>query len=97
MKYDLLFKKLTEYLLNKCIAKKIPDTIWTIKHRPNKEPKFHKELIFEGDGNSTKYQLTIFNNGWIFKIDKIIINWSQFGLQDANSPIIEELIFTWFY
>jgi len=22
-----------------------------------------------------------------------IINWSQFGLQDANSPIIEELIF----
>ena len=23
----------------------------------------------------------------------MIINWSQFGLQDANSPIIEELIF----
>ena len=22
-----------------------------------------------------------------------IINWGQFGLQDANSPIIEELIF----
>ena len=49
--------------------------------------------MFEGDGNSTKDPLTIFNNGWIFKIDKIIINWSQFGLQDANSPIIEELIF----
>ena len=72
---------------------KIPETIWTIKHRPNKEPKFHKELIFEGDVNSTKDPLTIFNKGWIFKIDKIIINWSQFGLQDANSPIIEELIF----
>jgi cytochrome c oxidase subunit 2 len=71
----------------------MPETIWTIKHRPNKEPKFHKELMFEGDGNSTKDPLTIFNKGWIFKIDKIIINWSQFGLQDANSPIIEELIF----
>jgi len=66
--------------------------IWIIKHNPNKEPKFHKELIFEGEGSSTKELFIILNNGWIFKID-IIINWGQFGLQDANSPIIEELIF----
>ena len=36
--------------------------------------------------------MTIFNKGWTFKIE-VIINWVQFGLQDANSPIIEELIF----
>ena len=36
--------------------------------------------------------MTIFNKGWTFKIE-VIINWGQFGLQDANSPIIEELIF----
>ena len=66
--------------------------IWIIRHSPNREPKFHKELIFEGEGSSTKELFIILNNGWIFKID-IIINWGQFGLQDANSPIIEELIF----
>ena len=66
--------------------------IWIIRHNPNREPKFHKELIFEGEGSSTKELFIILNNGWIFKID-IIINWGQFGLQDANSPIIEELIF----
>jgi len=66
--------------------------IWIIKHKPNKDPKFHKELILDGEGSSTKELFIILNNGWIFKID-IIINWGQFGLQDANSPIIEELIF----
>ena len=66
--------------------------IWIIKHKPNKDPKFHKELILDGEGSSTKEPLTIFNKGWTFKIE-VIINWVQFGLQDANSPIIEELIF----
>ena len=66
--------------------------IWIIKHKPNKDPKFHKELILDGEGSSTKEPLTIFNKGWTFKIE-VIINWGQFGLQDANSPIIEELIF----
>ena len=66
--------------------------IWITKHKPNKDPKFHKELILDGEGSSTKELLTIFNKGWTFKIE-VIINWGQFGLQDANSPIIEELIF----
>ena len=66
--------------------------IWIIKHKPNKDPKFHKELILDGEGSSTKEPFTIFNKGWTFKIE-VIINWGQFGLQDANSPIIEELIF----
>ena len=66
--------------------------IWIIKHKPNKDPKFHKKLILEGERSSTKEPLTIFNKGWTFKIE-VIINWGQFGLQDANSPIIEELIF----
>ena len=46
----------------------------------------------EEEKSSTKEPLTIFNKGWTFKIE-VIINWVQFGLQDANSPIIEELIF----
>ena len=66
--------------------------IWIIKHKPNKDPKFHKELILDGEGSSIKEPFTIFNKGWTFKIE-VIINWGQFGLQDANSPIIEELIF----
>ena len=66
--------------------------IWITKHKPNKDPKFHKELILDGERSSTKELLTIFNKGWTFKIE-VIINWGQFGLQDANSPIIEELIF----
>jgi len=74
------------------MAKKIPVKIWIIRHKPNKDPKFHKELILDGEGNSTNEPLTIFNKGWTFKIE-VIINWGQFGLQDANSPIIEELIF----
>ena len=45
--------------------------IWIIKHKPNKEPKFHKELIFLGEGSSTNEPFTIFNKGWIFKIDII--------------------------
>ena len=48
--------------------------------------------MLDGEGSSTNEPLTIFNKGWIFKIE-VIINWGQFGLQDANSPIIEELIF----
>jgi cytochrome c oxidase subunit 2 len=48
--------------------------------------------MLEGEGNSTSEPLTIFSKGWTFKIE-VIINWGQFGLQDANSPIIEELIF----
>ena len=74
------------------MARKIPVKIWIIRHKPNKDPKFHRELILDGEGSSTNEPLTIFNKGWTFKIE-VIINWGQFGLQDANSPIIEELIF----
>ena len=48
--------------------------IWIIKHKPNKDPKFHKELILDGEGSSTKEPLTIFNKGWTFNIE-VIINW----------------------
>ena len=60
------------------MAKNSPVKIWIIKHNPKREPKFHKELIFEGEGNSINELLIIFIKGWIFNID-IIINWSQFG------------------
>lgn len=32
-------------------ARKSPLTIWTIKHNPNRDPKFHKNEIFWGAGN----------------------------------------------
>ena len=33
------------------------------KEKPNKEPKFHKKLMFDGCGESIKYELTNFNKG----------------------------------
>lgn len=53
------------------MAKKSPVNTWTIKHRPNRDPKFHRDLILEGVGSSTKEPLTIFINGWTF-INEII-------------------------
>ena len=53
------------------MAKNKPVKIWIIKHKPNKEPKFHKDLILLGEGNSTNELFIIFNKGWIFKIDII--------------------------
>ena len=53
------------------MAKNNPVKIWIIKHKPNKDPKFHKELMLLGDGNSINEPLTILISGWIFKIDVI--------------------------
>lgn len=42
------------------MAKNSPVIIWIIKHKPNKEPKFHHALMLEGEGRSIKELLTIF-------------------------------------
>jgi len=54
------------------MAKNSPVKIWIIKHNPKREPKFHKELILDGEGSSTNEPFTIFNNGCDFNIDIII-------------------------
>ena len=50
------------------MAKNSPVKIWIIKHNPKREPKFHKELILDGEGSSTNEPFTIFNNGCDFNI-----------------------------
>lgn len=55
------------------MARKSPVSTWIIKQRPSKEPKFHRDLILVGVGNSTKEPLTIFINGWTF-INEIILS-----------------------
>ena len=40
--------------------------IWTPRHRPSKEPKFHSELMFLGQGSVIKLVLTAANKGCDF-------------------------------
>lgn len=37
--------------------------IWTIKHKPKREPKFHQAEIFTGAGRSTNALFTILKRG----------------------------------
>ena len=37
-----------------CITKNKPVKIWIIKHKPNKDPKLHIDLIAAGMNNSIK-------------------------------------------
>lgn len=50
------------------MAKKRPVTIWIPKHKPNKEPKFHKMLILEGEGREIIVLFTADSKGWDFII-----------------------------
>lgn len=51
------------------------------KHRPKREPKFHRYEMFEGEGRSTKEELAILKRGCrcrrgsisIFKVYKTFI------------------------
>ena len=56
-----------------CITKNKPVKIWVIKHKPNKDPKFHIDLIAAGVGNSIKDPLTILKRGWVFIKDVILL------------------------
>lgn len=56
-----------------------------IKHRPSKEPKFHKEVILAGVGNSTSEPLTIFKRGWVRKIDFILFEAMPFLDLQSNT------------
>lgn len=47
--------------------------IWTDRHNPKREPKFHMELILEGVGKSYKEPEIIFKRGCFFKIEDIYI------------------------
>jgi len=58
------------------MAKKRPVNTWTIKHSPKRDPKFHRDLILEGVGSSTKEPLTIFINGWTFINEIIYLHFS---------------------
>ena len=46
------------------MARKRPVIIWTIKHRPKSEPKFHQIDKLLGAGRSTKEELIILIAGW---------------------------------
>jgi hypothetical protein len=59
----LTLEKARDTSAQKCIAKKSPVINCNPKHRPSKEPKFHKEEILTGEGRSIKAPLTIFNAG----------------------------------
>lgn len=41
-----------------------PETIWTTKQSPSRDPKFHHIDKFNGAGKSTKALLAIFARGW---------------------------------
>jgi hypothetical protein len=49
------------------MAKNRPVAIWIIKHKPNKDPKFHQAEIFEGAGRSTRALLAILNKGCLVR------------------------------
>jgi len=51
------------------MAKNKPVINWTLKHTPNKEPKFHIVLILLGVGKSIKELLKIFNNGFVLFLE----------------------------
>lgn len=55
------------------MAKKRPVAIWTIKHSPSNDPKFHRVEILVGAGRSTKAPLAILNNGCDFRIGIVIM------------------------
>ena len=57
----------------KCIAKKRPVIIWMIKHRPNREPKFHQIDRFIGAGRSITELEIIFKRGCDFRRGRNII------------------------
>jgi hypothetical protein len=44
-----------------------PVTIWTTRHRPRREPKFHQAEMLIGAGRSTSALLAILMAGWDFR------------------------------
>jgi hypothetical protein len=48
--------------------RKIPVISCTIKQTPNRDPKFHIILIFDGLGRSIRAPFTIFNRLWVLRI-----------------------------
>lgn len=54
------------------MARKIPVTIWIIKHSPNRDPKFHNVEILEGEGKSIKALFIILIKGDFFRRDIFI-------------------------
>lgn len=45
------------------MVKNSPVRIWTTRHRPKRDPKFHQIDRFGGAGRSIKVELTIFKTG----------------------------------
>lgn len=54
------------------MASSRPVMICVIKHRPNREPKFHQVEMFDGVGRSTRESLMIFSRGWFLRILGVI-------------------------
>lgn len=48
------------------MARKSPVVSWIPKHRPSREPKFHMELIFLGQGKVIRLMFTAAKSGWVF-------------------------------
>ena len=55
-----------------CITKNKPVKIWVIKHKPNKDPKLHIDLIAAGMNNSIK-DLNSFKRKMDFIKDVILL------------------------
>ena len=82
------------------MAKNRPVKIWIIRHRPNKDPKFHSELILLGEGSSINEPLIILIKGWIFKIDIIFVNYKLKSIWSTGCKFSYHRrinFFTWFY
>jgi hypothetical protein len=56
----------------KCIARNSPVRIWVMRQIPNRDPKFHQELMLEGVGRSVREELMIFKIGLTLRI--LVIN-----------------------
>ena len=54
------------------MARNKPVAIWVIKHRPKREPKFHKVEMLAGVGRSTKAPFAILNRGCVFRMGVVI-------------------------
>jgi len=55
----------------KCMVSKRPEIIWSVRHSPIKDPKFHKYEMLDGEGRSISDELIILLSGLDFR--KILV------------------------
>lgn len=55
------------------MARNSPVTIWVIRQRPRREPKFHQAEMLMGAGRSTTASFAILIMGWVFRRLVIVV------------------------